>query len=64
MQLPALQIGGTNQAPSGNYIAPEEGTDWHLDGATWIPLTGNAKVYDLVNDVNEEGFNTWTISKS
>ena len=61
---PSLHIGGTNPAPTGNSIAPEEGTDWHLDGATWIPLTPNAKAYDLVNDVNEEGFNTWTITKS
>jgi hypothetical protein len=61
---PSLQIGGTNPAPTGNYIAPEEGTDWHLDGATWVPLTPNAKAYDLVNDVNDEGFNTCIISKN
>lgn len=61
---PSLQIGGTNPAPTGNYIAPEEGSDWHNDGSKWIPLTPNAKVYDLVNDVNTEGFNTWTITTS
>ena len=61
---PSLQIGGTNPAPTGNYIAPEEGADWHNDGSKWIPLTPNAKAYDLGNDVNEEGFNTWTISKN
>ena len=61
---PSLQIGGTNPAPTGNYIAPEEGADWHNDGSKWIPLTPNAKAYDLGNDVNDEGFNTWTISKN
>jgi len=61
---PSLQIGGTNPAPTGNYIAPEEGADWHNDGSKWIPLTPNAKAYDLVNDVNDEGFNTWTITTS
>lgn len=51
---PALQIGGTNQAPSGNVIAPIEGADWHQDGATWIPLTTGAKAYDLAKNVNSE----------
>ena len=61
---PSLQIGGTNPAPTGNYIAPEEGPDWHNDGSKWIPLTPNAKAFDLGNDVNTEGFNTWTITKN
>ena len=61
---PSLQIGGTNVAPTGNYIAPEEGSDWHNDGSKWIPLTPNAKAFDLGNDVNTEGFNTWTITKN
>ena len=59
---PALQIGGTNQAMTGNVIAPEEGDDWHQDGATWIPLTTGAKAYDLAKDVNGEGFKKWTIT--
>lgn len=59
---PAIQIGGTNQAPTGNVTAPVEGADWHQDGATWIPLTAGAKAYDLAKDVNSEGFNKWTIT--
>lgn len=59
---PSLQIGGTNQAPSGNVVAPVEGADWHQDGATWIPLTAGAKIYDLAKDVNSEGFNKWAIT--
>ena len=59
---PALQIGGTNQAPTGNVIAPIEGADWRLDGATWIPLTVGAKIYDLVNNVNSESRPTWAIT--
>ena len=60
---PSMQIGGTNAAPSGNYIAPEEGADWHEDSpGHWVPLTGKAMIYDLVNDVNGEGFNAWTIT--
>lgn len=54
-----MQIGGTNAAPSGNLIAPEEGSDWHNNGTKWIPLTGKAMVYDLLNDVNSEGFKKW-----
>lgn len=59
---PALQIGGTNQAPTGNVIAPIEGADWHQDGATWIPLTTGAKIYDLVNNVNSEVRPSWAIT--
>lgn len=60
---PALQIGGTNQAPTGNVIAPVEGTDWHRDGATWIPLTAGAKIYDLAKNVNNEARTAaWTIT--
>ena len=59
---PTIQIGGTNQAPTGNVTAPVEGADWHQDGATWIPLTTGAKAYDLAKDVNSEGFNKWTIT--
>lgn len=51
-----------NAAPSGNVSEPEEGSDWHLDGETWIPLTAGAMVFDLVNDVNSEGFNFWNIT--
>lgn len=59
---PALNIGGTNQAPTGNVTAPVEGSDWHWDGAKWIPLTAGAKIYDLAKDVNGQGFNKWTIT--
>lgn len=60
---PSLQIGGTNQAPTGNVIAPEEGDDWHLDGATWIPLTSGAKIWDLAKNVNSEARTAaWTIT--
>lgn len=59
---PSLQIGGTNQAPTGNVIAPIEGADWHQDGATWIPLTTGAKIYDLVNNVNSEVRPSWAIT--
>lgn len=59
---PTIQIGGTNEAPTGNVTAPVEGADWHQDGATWIPLTTGAKAYDLAKDVNGEGFNKWTIT--
>lgn len=58
---PAMQIGGTNPDPTGNIVAPIEGTDWHEDApGHWTPLTPRAKIYDLLNDVNSEGFNTWT----
>lgn len=60
---PSMQIGGTNAAPSGTYAAPSEGTDWHEDSpGHWVPLTGKAMIYDLMNDVNGEGFNVWTIT--
>jgi hypothetical protein len=61
-----LTIGGTgetaNAAATGDYVAPVEGTDWHQDGATWIPLTQKAKIYDLVNNVNTETRDVWTIT--
>lgn len=58
---PSCQIGGTNPDPTGNIVAPIEGTDWHEDApGHWTPLTPGAKIYDLLNDVNSEGFNTWT----
>jgi hypothetical protein len=60
---PSLQIGGTNAAPSGSYVAPEEGVNWHEDSpGHWVPLTGKAMIYDLINDVNGEGFNQWAIT--
>jgi len=61
---PSLQIGGTNAAPSGAYIAPEEGANWHRESESdpWTPLTGKAMIYDLINDVNGEGFNVWAIT--
>lgn len=60
---PALQIGGSNQAPTGNVTAPIEGADWHQDGATWIPLTAGAKIYDLAKNVNSEARTAaWTMT--
>ncbi len=47
---PALQIGGTNAAPSGVY----------QNAVT--PTTGKEKIYKLVNDPDAEGFNTWAIT--
>jgi len=58
----SMQIGGTNAAPSGNFIAPIEGADWHEDTpGHWIPLTPKAMIYDLLNDVNSEGFKKWAV---
>lgn len=60
---PSLNIGGNNQAPTGNVVAPVEGADWHQDGATWIPLTAGAKIYDLAKNVNSEARTaSWTIT--
>lgn len=60
---PSLNIGGTNQAPTGTVGAPVEGTDWHQDGVTWIPLTAGAKIYDLAKNVNGEVRTAaWTIT--
>ncbi len=60
---PALNIGGTNAAPTGTYVAPIEGANWHEDApGHWTPLTGKAMIYDLQNDVNAEGFNKWTVT--
>lgn len=55
-------LDGNNAAPSGNVTEPEEGSDWHQDGDIWIPLTAGAMVYDLIADVNSEGFNLWSIT--
>jgi hypothetical protein len=64
-----LTIGGTggtaNASPTGTYVAPSEGTDWHEDvvsPAHWIPLTQKAKIYDLVVNVNTETRDVWTIT--
>ena len=52
-----------NASPTGTYAAPSEGVDWHEDvPGHWIPLTQKAKIYDLMNDVNGEGFNVWIIT--
>jgi len=60
---PALAIGSPNQAPTGTVGAPVEGADWHQDGATWIPLTAGAKIYDLAKNVNSEARTAaWTIT--
>jgi len=47
---PSLNIGGTNATPSGTY----------QDGDP--PTTGLEYVYELANDPESEGFNTWTIT--
>jgi len=47
---PSLNIGGTNATPSGTY----------QDGDP--PTTGLEYVYELANDPEGEGFNTWTIT--
>jgi len=47
---PVLTIGGTNAAPGGTY----------QDGDP--PTTGKEYVYELCNDPESEGFNTWTIT--
>jgi Leucine-rich repeat (LRR) protein len=49
---PELNIGGTNAAPSGTY----------QDGDP--PTTGLEYVYEVVNDPEAEGFNTWSITYS
>ena len=61
---PALQIGGTNQAPTGTVGAPVEGADWHEDTpGHWTPLTAGAKIYDLAKNVNSEVRTAaWTIT--
>jgi hypothetical protein len=57
----SAQLGGTNPDPTGNIVAPVEGADWHEDTpGHWVPRTPGAKIYDLLNDVNSEGFPTWT----
>lgn len=47
---PALNVGGTNAAPSGAYADEDP------------PTTGLGYVYELANDPETEGFNTWTIT--
>lgn len=47
---PALNIGGTNATPSGTY----------QDGDP--PTTGLEYVYEIANDPETEGFNTWTVT--
>jgi hypothetical protein len=49
---PSLNIGGTNAAPSGTYADEDP------------PTTGNGYAYELVNDPETEGFNTWTITRT
>jgi hypothetical protein len=47
---PVLYIHGTNSAPSGTY----------QDGDP--PTTGKEYIYELENDPESEGFNTWSIT--
>lgn len=47
---PSLKIDGTNAAPSGTYADEDP------------PTTGKGMIYELVNDPESEGFNTWTVT--
>ena len=47
---PVLNIGGTNDDPSGTYQDADP------------PTTGNEYRYELVNDPETEGFNKWAIT--
>jgi hypothetical protein len=47
---PSLNVGSDNEAPSGIY----------QDGDP--PTTGLEYVYELANDPESEGFNTWVIT--
>jgi hypothetical protein len=69
----AMNIGGTNQNPSGTdpmtdpTVTPGNGnsnSDWQWDAGLGhhVPLTGLAKVFVLANDPFGEGFNTWVIT--
>ncbi|MDD5048281.1 MAG: hypothetical protein PHH09_05065 [Methanoregulaceae archaeon] len=63
---PALNVGGTNAAPSGHVAAPpgdgESNSDWYWDGEKYIPLTAGAMIWDLAKDVNSEDFKKWAIT--
>ena len=63
---PTLNVGGSNQPPTGNVVAPPGGgasnSDWNWNGATYEPLTGGAVIWDLAKDVNSEGFKKWAIT--
>jgi hypothetical protein len=47
---PALKVGGTNATPSGIY----------QDGDP--PTTGLEYVFEIANDPEAEGFNTWSVT--
>lgn len=47
---PSLNVGGTNAAPSGTY----------QDGDP--PTTGLEYIYEIANDPETEGFNTWSVT--
>jgi hypothetical protein len=47
---PAANLSGTNAAPSGTYADEDP------------PTTGQGYRYELENDPEAEGFNTWTIT--
>ena len=47
---PALNVGGTNQAPSGVYADEDP------------PVTGKGMAFELVNDPETEGFKKWAIT--
>jgi hypothetical protein len=63
---PSANVGGTNQPPTGNVVAPPGGgasnSDWNWNGVKYEPLTGGAVVWDLAYDVNTEGFKKWTVT--
>jgi len=63
---PSANVGGTNQPPTGNVVAPPGGgasnSDWNWNGVKYEPLTGGAVIWDLAKDVNSEGFKKWAIT--
>jgi len=65
---PALNVGGTNAAPTGNVAAPPGGgasnSDWNWNAGTgkYEPLTAGAMIWDLAKDVNGDGFKKWAIT--
>ena len=68
---PTLEVGGTNAAPSGQYVDPDtspgqENNDsnweWDSEGGCHRPLSALAKVYDLQHDGCGDGFNRWVVT--
>ncbi|MBN2359422.1 MAG: hypothetical protein JXR83_08200 [Deltaproteobacteria bacterium] len=68
---PALDISGSNAAPSGVWTDPtvipgetRSNGDWIWDGnrQCHAPMTGKAMAYDLERDVCGEGFKRWDVT--